>query len=220
MSKTKYYILSIIILSVTLSINGYTWFVANATCTAFDPNPCDDDEVKGASISLGTLIVEGAGYLLKSNSNYQAFLEIVELSGTRETNREVLLNTLSDVAFQMESANEIYYQMLDVTKSLKYDTDILNKLHTFDYEGFLAEQGLNSTVFDKVTTLLREGDVRGCYNFIYNKTLDMKSRLTAIITDVSINMIPDIPSCWRLNQTFQETLLFGQYITEVFYALE
>ena len=203
-----------------MSLNAYGWFVANATCSAFDPNPCDDSGLKSmSSLSLGGLIVEGAGYFLKSNANYQLFLEKVELSGSGLIDREGLLALLDEAVSNMEAANNTYYQMIQAANALQYDSAVLEKLKNFAYDRYRLVNRLNTPVFAQVTLLLKAGDVRGCYSYFYKKTFDILARLNALKATVEAGLFPDIPTCWRLNQVYQETGLFGQYTAEVFYNL-
>jgi hypothetical protein len=203
-----------------MSINVYGWFVLNASCSVFDPNPCDDGGLKSmSSSSLGSLIVEGAGYFLKSNANYQLFLEKVELSGSGIIDRDALLALLDEAVSNMEAANDTYYQMIQAANALQYDSAVLDKLKNFAYDRYRLENRLNPSVFAQVVLLLKAGDVRGCYSYFYKKTIDILARIKALKVQVETGSFPDIPTCWRLNQVYQETGLFGQYTAEVFYAL-
>lgn len=211
----KQKIMAAVIFVALLTINSYGYFVLNGTGGGFNPNSCEDCEGYTSS-TLEQLIVIGAGYFIQSNSDYQLFLETIEMSDIYGVNNEEMINTIDNAIKKMEMANETYYQILLVSSLLEYNPTVLEKLKYFDYNNYEYVNRLNPVIFKQVEQLLKAGDVRGCYQKFYTATNEILERLRGIKASVDILIIPEIPDCWRLNQLYLEIALFGQYTAEVF----
>ena len=204
-------------LGFTLNLNA--WFIANETNIAFNVNTNVLTEQQSNPQSLDQTIAEAAGHFLKSTAYFQLFLEKVEIAQSAGIDNGELLNLAGNAIAQMEAANEAYSRLIAVTGQLSYNTVILDKLAGFDYTAYRKENRLNSPVFKLVETYLKSGDVRGCYAYINNQTLDILARLKSVKDSLDNNPMPDIQTCWRINQLYLETTLFGQYTAEVFISL-
>jgi hypothetical protein len=209
-------LLTAMIFVAVLTINSYGLFVLNNTEGAFNPNqPCKD--CKNLDVpAIEQLIVTGAGYFIQSNSDYQLFLKIIEVSDIYGMNNVDMANTIENALKHMEMANEAYYQILQVSSLLEYKPFVLEKLKYFDYDNYQYINGLNPAIFQQVKRLLKPGNVRGCYQRFYIATNKILVRLRSIKTSADTLTIPRIPDCWRLNQLYLEMELFGQYAAEVF----
>jgi hypothetical protein len=131
-------------------------------------------------------------------------------------NNEEMVNTIDNAIKHMELANETYNQILQVSNLLEYNPTVLEKLKYFDYANYQYVNCLNPTIFKQVEKFLKSGDVRGCYQRFYTATNEILDRLRSIKTSVDTLIMPEISGCWRLNQLYLETQLFGQYTAEVF----
>jgi hypothetical protein len=213
MIKQKILAAMIFVALTTLNLNSL--FVLNDTEGAFNPNPCKDCKSYTAP-GLEQLIVSGAGYFIQSNSDYQLFLKAIEMSDIYGVNNEDMNNTIDNAIKNMEMANETYYQILLVSNLLEYNPTVLEKIKYFEYSYYQYANRLNPTIFKQVEKILRAGDVRGCYQRFYTATNEILYRLRGIKTSVDSLTMPKISDCWRLNQLYMETQLFGQYTAEVF----
>ena len=217
MKYFKFIVIFIIVVSI-FNLHGY--FVANETENAFlPPNPCEGCEDYSTS-SLGQLIIDGAGFFIQSNSQYQLFLKEVELSGIYGINQEDVKKALDNAITYMELANETYLLLVKTANNLEYNQTVLAALNHFDYLRYRYLNHLNPTIFKQVEQLLKAGDVRGCYYRFYTATYSILEKLRVIKSGIDNVIMPKIPDCWRLNQLYLETQLFGQYTAEVFISLE
>lgn len=209
----------IIFLAVSIFAPVYGYFTYNKTCEAF-PEQCEGDgDGRSATIPLGKLIVDAAGFYIKSNSDYQLFLKEFELSDIYGTDFESLKAAINEAIENMEAANALYYQIWQSSLNLKYDPFVQFKLRIFNYDAYQTENGLLPAVFGQVSAFLRYGDVKGTYERAYTATGDILERLENIKTIVDKNTLPAISECWRLNQLYFVTELFGQYVSEVFFSI-
>jgi hypothetical protein len=213
-------ILSCVILMMSLYVHGY--FVFNTSCEAFINGECveGNGENLARDIGVGAMISSGAGAFLQSAGLYQRFLERVELAGIDGCKTGDLQEIIADALAAMVRANETYFQLVQVSDSLDYDPVVIRKLRGYDYTFYRVVNRLNPSIFREVERLLKAGDVRGCYRSFYAYTLDILTRLTAMKSLLESGVVPTIPSCWRLNQLYLETGLFGQYMAEVFINLK
>ncbi len=214
----KQKLLTAVIFVVVLTINSYGLFVLNETGNAFNPPPCAGCK-NYAAFDLGQLLVASAEYFIQSNSDYQMFLKTIEVSDIYGINNEDMANTIDNAIKNMELANETYSQILQVSILLEYNPAVLEKLKYFDYDNYQNVNRLNSAIFEQVEQLLKPGDVRGCYKRFYIASNDILLRLRSLKTIADKCIMPKISNCWRLNQLYMETQLFGQYTTEVFMSL-
>ncbi|HLP44991.1 MAG TPA: hypothetical protein VK469_03555 [Candidatus Kapabacteria bacterium] len=172
------------------------------------------------SAGLGQLVIDGAGYLLQSNSDFQCFLKKVELSAAYGVNYEELRSSLDKAIDNMTVANSLYYEIWQLSMTLEYNPDVLEKLRKFDYKGYQIKNGLNQTIFKVAAHLLKKGDVRGSYQVFYLGTEKILAGLKEIKSTIAANNIPVIADCWRFNQSLLELELYGQYVAEVFMNLD
>jgi hypothetical protein len=199
---------------------GYGFFSYNRSCQAF-PAQCEEGE--GLNIStplLGQLIIEAAGYYIKSNSDFQLLLREIELSGANGANFAALQELVNSAIENMKMAHSTYWQIWQTSQGLDYDPAVLEKLRQFDYLSYQAENHLVPLIFTKTAKYLKKGDVRGTYRQAYIAGTDILQGLGILKINIEKNMLPQIKDCWRLNQLYLETELFGQYVSEVFFALK
>lgn len=204
-----------------VSANAFGLMIANESCAAYDgclPPPGSKTIISGSSI--GQLIVTGAGHFLQSYSDMMLFcqqIETAETSGADYTSwRAVIDRAIENLA----GADDTYKILAETAGATPYNPDVIAKLAAFDYAGFMAAKGLNPAVFVRVVKLLRRGDVTGVYVQLQADCAAILERLTGVRTLVDQGIFPDIESVWRINQEFAQTMLFGQYVAEVFYALK
>lgn len=220
MNKTKLTIIFILLVSLT-TLHVYGFFAFNESCNTFISAQCSPGIGKSlaSGASLGQLVIDGGGYFLQSNGEFQVFLAKVELSAAYGVNYEELRASLDKAIENMKMANSLYYEIWQLSLALEYDPVVLGKLKGFDYIGYQVKNSLNPTTFGAVSSLLKKGDVRGAYRAYYLGTEKLLAGLKEIKAVVDANRTPVIARCWRLNQSYLELELYGQYAAEIFMNL-
>lgn len=218
---------TIILITLIFALTGYGYshFAANYSCEVFTPNQCTGDGGDGAmsrssSPLLGQLITISAGYFLASNSDFQLFLNKIELSEIYNTDFANLKMIIDKATVNMELANATYYEIWETSKTLEYNPVVLEKLRQFDYFGYQAENNLNPAIFQQVVGLLRSGDIRAAYEKFYYATGEILEGLKKVKTMVDSNTIPKIADLWQINRQYLFLEIFGQHISEVFYMVK
>lgn len=165
---------------------------------------------------LKSYIIDSSGYFLNSHSDYQAFLSHVELAEINCINYIELKETLYLAIENMEKAITAYTNLKTASEKMPLNQAMIAKLMKFDYNEFQVRYGLLEPVFEKVKSLLGKGNiidldmaVLGNMNIILSQLYDMK-------VSIDKNQLPEISLLWRANQSYAETQLFGQYVSEVF----
>lgn len=92
----------------------------------------------------------------------------------------------------------------------------IDKLKTFDYDGFESTHHLNGVIFDKVEEYLKKGDITGAFKACRTDILGIIVDLEEIKGYTTTNQLPDLKMLWSLNELCSESLLFGQYAARVF----
>lgn len=212
----------VFITSLSIAINGF--FALNEGCLAFLPGQCPDGDSgmslpKAYAPKIGNLSIVGAGYYLKSHSDMIIFLNMIEISELSGLDYDGLRNTLDSAIENMEKARDTYYQLKSLVAVTPYNQEVIDKLLVFNYDGFQNNRGLNAVIFGKVKKFLSVGDVRGVYYLFYEDLELLFERIKNLKSIVDNERVLEIYELWRINQKYSELQLFGQYVSEVFYAL-
>lgn len=165
--------------------------------------------------SIGQLIAEGAGHYFTSMAEYMQLLNKIEMSEINGLNCQEAKTTLIIAIDEMKKSEVTYFELWNNSLGLEYNAEIVLRLRNFNYALFQSEKGLNAEIFRKVEKYLSIGDVKGVYKQFYTDTNHISSMLQ--------NLKPMADAClfnteylWKINQRFLDTLLFGQYIAQVF----
>jgi hypothetical protein len=187
---------------------------------------CDDGQIASAmmssaksSPSINTLIIQGAAYFLKSNSNIQLFLNQYELSDLNGVDYAALKTIVDDALIDMQKARSTYVQLISVANSTPYNTAFINNLITFDYDDFQSENRLAEEAFSEVKIFLGAGDVRGFYYRQYYLFDNLLGWLWWVKSYVDNYVLPPVSNVWTFNNNVTHTLLVGQYASAVFYTV-
>jgi len=211
-------LISILLILLVLGGYQYGYFAHNYTCIVY-PEQCPGGKEISAQ-PLGILIVDAASFFLQSNSDYQSFLKKFENSPTCGVNFVDFREIVDRAVENMESAHLKYLQIWEIAKGLDYDPQVLEKLDGFDYQKFQEDNHLNPSIFQEVSKFLKTGNVNGVYERSYNDTGDILKELKTIKTSIDSGSIPAVKDCWRINQEYLELELFGQYVSQVFFAIK
>ena len=171
------------------------------------------------SFNIRIYVIEGAGYFLNSHSNFQEFLNRVELSDLNGIDfndmREILYKAIED----MEKAKNVYYNLKKEADITPYNQVMINFLLDFDYDNFREEKGLNLIEYNKVKNYLIKGDIRGVFSTFLLNSESILEQLYTIKEWIDSDKFPEISILWRVNQAYFEAQLFGQYTSEIFYSI-
>ncbi len=215
----------LIIVLVGLSVKAYPAIFGNNGECAVEPG-CEGggDSSTGLYIleSSGMLkmyIVDGAGYMLNAYSGVGALLRQLEMSEMNGADYDKMREILYGIIEDMERAKYTYYIIKYIMQITPYKKSVIEGLQGFDYDGFREKAGLIPVVFARVKSYLIRGDVRGVFAGIHKNTSVILDQLYALKKTLEADRLPEITSAWQLNQTFTESVLFGQYFSQVLYQL-
>ena len=119
----------------------------------------------------------------------------------------------------MNRAKAVYDTLVMEAEATPYNELVLLKLKNFNYSQFRVDNGLKIEIFQEVEAYLRPGNITGAFKQIRANFRDIISRLETISGEVNQGKMPALASLWDLNELCSSTLLFGQYISRIFYAL-
>jgi hypothetical protein len=187
----------------------------NSSDDGFDNPP----EVSSNS-SIGTYIIEGGAYFLDSHSNFLQFLKKIELAGLAGADFRELQWIINRAIYGMKAAKQKYALLKAEADHTPYNLLVIEKLMSFDYEGFQASFGLIPGIFKDVEGYLKNGDIRGVYNRTLSETEEIVGMLSKVKEAVDGGRLPMVSDLWRLNQKYGEALYFGQYVSEVFARIQ
>jgi hypothetical protein len=217
----KYFVTVIMMLSIfcICSPFSYAYVAANwreclngpgCTCTL------TLDITKSTIPTLKTYIMESTGYFLASHSDYQDFLNRVEMSDIKGIDYKELRELIYSTIDNMEKAREAYVNLKTTAEKIPYNQEMIDKLMKFDYDGFRIQYGLNEPIFERVKSLLITADIPGLDDTVIANMDAVLKQLYTARAIVDKDSTPDVSILWRINQAYAEAQLFGQYMSEVF----
>ncbi len=218
-SKTKSLTLTwgvTVLLLFTINLAGNIYY--NYTDNSFN-NP------KGASTTqecdtLRCYVIEGAGYFLKSHSDFLAFLNCVELEELYGMDYNVLTANLNSAVETMQAAKNTYLHLKQKADTTPYRQDVLDRLLTFDYDTFQVDNGLIESIFAEVKFFLYNGKIREMYGEILVHLDEILAVAGIIKAEIEAGRSPELKHLYRLNQSCSKSLLFGQYAAMVFLEIK
>ena len=192
----------------------YNW----SECTV-QPGCDGSEKVSGTSINLGVYVVQSAGHFLNSYSSWNTFLNRVEMAELNGLDYKELREILYTAIEEMEKANALYSDISTAAGKSVYVQSVIDCLIAFDYKTFQKEKGLNAVVFKEVTEYLEAGDIRGIYSNAMQTTGQILDRLYEVKVIIETDTFPKIEGLWEINQEYAVFGLFGQYVSQVCYAV-
>ena len=124
------------------------------------------DITKSTIPTLKTYIMESTGYFLTSHSDYQDFLNRVEMSDIKGIDYKELRELIYSTIDNMEKARDAYVNLKTAAEKIPYNQEMIDQLMKFDYDGFLVKNGLLEPIFSKIQNLLGKGDIVGLDNAV------------------------------------------------------
>jgi len=207
-----------LVLVFSLSIFGYSALTWNwRECLAAPGCTCTLtlDIPKSTTTTLKTNIILSAGYSFDSYANYQAFLGRVEMADINGVDFKELRAILYSAIDHMEKARAEYENVKLAAAKTAYNQEMIDKLMKFDYEGFRIQYGLNEPIFERVKSLLINGDIPGLDDTVISNMDAILKQLYTARAIVDKDSTPDVSILWRINQSYFEAQLFGQYLSEI-----
>ena len=198
---------------------SYSRVVGNWSDCGLEPGCDGSEKISGSGVGLGFYVVRAAGHFLNSHSAWNTFLCCVEMSELNGVDFNELREGLYTAIEEMEKANFIYSELTAAAKKSAYVRSVIDCLAAFDYETFRREKGLNAVIFKKVKKILVRGDILRVYKKARKKTGVILRQLYIVKDAIDADTFPEIEGLWQINQEYAEYGLFGQYVSQVFYAV-
>ncbi len=185
----------------------------------------DESTIKGVSIiqsdsTIEANVEEGGGYF------FNAFLQImklsnrVEMSNLNGVDHDELLNIVNEGLDNIRYAKYSYELLIYTAEATPYNQNVIALLKNFDYKGLMVKDSLNKTIFAKVESYLRNGDITGALKHFYSGIVVIEGLIMQIKVDLSKNRMPELSDVWKVNEAASSNLLFGQGVARVFSALK
>ena len=169
---------------------------------------------------IESYIEEGGGYFLNAFSNIIIISNRIEMSNINGIDYEELKNIVDRAIENVINAKVVYSLLINTAKYTPYDNEFISRLRSFNYQNLMTEYSLNSEIFKEVEGYLKNGDITGTFERVYNSFIKIEGLLLSIKEEVKLNKMPLLSKIWKINEEASRTLVFGQYITRVFYALQ
>jgi hypothetical protein len=207
------------ILVFGIGFPGYAWFVGNYSSGCFSTP--EGIRMAGAdTMSIKELVIRGAGCFLRGKAYVSRFAEKVELSELQGIDFYHMNQLLWRALTSMKSAHYYYQTLKKKADETPYNPQAIQELAIFDYDTFGEKNNLVKDIYADVKSCLIKGDVRGFYGHLLIYTDNIIDLLRTLKGNIEIGIFPDIENIWTLNQKCSKMLLFGQYASRVFKAIQ
>ena len=210
-------ILSIITM-IFMNVHSYSLWYANGSGNAYNPPPSPGLESTGTG-SIEADIARGAGYFLEAYADTLLFMNRVELSNIKGMDYSRLQFLLDDALLKMTRANATYVHLKQTAAYTPYNPYTIEALKNFNYEEYCLAHSLNREIFVEVQSYLGSGSVTEMYGKIISDMEAIGKLITLVKENIDNGVFPATTHVRQLNQAFSVSLLFGQYVAEVFEAL-
>lgn len=205
--------LFVVIIGITmLSTNMWGLVFANESPIIF---PGDEK-----SPSLESYVVSGAAGFLRSYSSMLLFLNKIELSVYNDLDYSELQSVLNSAIGHMNDAKSAYIDLNREVSLLPYDPEVVAALAAFDYNNYEKAKFSNPSVFSEVRGYLKDGNVKGIYQKILSDMEGILDKLSVLKATVDAGQFPALSDLYKINQSYSQAFLFGQYVAEVFMELK
>jgi len=172
-----------------------------------------------SKFNIDNYVIDGAGYFLEAYSNTLLLMKKIEWN-SKEGFKNDELNLLVDNALKnMELAREAYGNLTRIADNTPYNQSIIEKLKSFDYDAFQKENALNPVVFSLVKAYLGNGEIRKLIYYFSSTIDEITGLLKHVKGQIDAGNFTPVKEIWKLNGLFSESLLFGQYVSQVLYVL-
>lgn len=166
--------------------------------------------------ALRCYVIDGAGYFLDSHSDYLRFLQRIEVGERNGLDYNQLRLDLDSAIDKMLNAKDIYLQLKQTADMTPYNPTVLDQLLNFNYHVFRVENQLNEPIFARVRFFLCNGAIREMYGEILVQIENILNIADHIKERIDVGEFPLLSDLYRLNESYSESLLFGEYTARVF----
>jgi len=203
-----------------LNINIFSRISANGAGGGYE-DPGGKSNLLGSKENyiIETYIEEGGGYFLNTFSDIMSISNRIEMANLKGIDYEELKRIVDSALENIRNAKATYYLLIKTALDTPYDPIVNLKLRSFNYYALMTEHSLNVSVFNEVAGYLKNGDITGTFIRIKNSFIKIEGLLISIKYEVALNKMPELSKIWEVNEEAANTLIFGQYITRIFYAL-
>jgi hypothetical protein len=208
--KLKVFVLMAVLVAAGMST--YAAWIANNSGSGFGGGGGGES---ARSVSVESYVIQGAGFFLESYSHVLAYMREVELNQANPDFEKLSLS-LDNALASMNNANATYAALKQLADNTPYNQQVIDALKAFDYDGFESQHGLSAGMFKRVKKFLEKGDIRGTYGVLRDDTGRIIEYIEQLKTQVDDMKTPSVSITWKLNQAITDTLLFGQYVSQIF----
>jgi hypothetical protein len=219
------------VLSLAIAVNVFPFIQLNGSGIGY----CDSRGVSGCGgisgesstpltgeNTIDDLITGGAAAYLNAYSAYLSYLNRVELSGRDGLDYAAAAKLLDTVLENIKSAEDTYYRLIARAEATPYNPPVLDRLADFDYDAYAAKNDPDRYIFKEVRAYLKNGDITGTYRFTHGRVKEIEGLLVSVksASATASNVMPTLRELWKINDTMSRTLLFGQYIAQIFHQVQ
>lgn len=211
MNVLKVLCVCMIVIFITAPL--YPFFIDNGTGGGFGGGD-GSRSVEGSSIE--GLVIQSAGYYLKSYSNVLLYMHRIEVMPPETLDYEELQKFLDKAISNMTAAHSSYVALKQLADVTPYNPTVIEALRAFDYKAFKTANNCRTDMYDVVKEYLKAGDIRGIYGMSVADTQVMIEYLEELKGQVDAGKFPSISTTWKLNQAITDMFMKGQYVAMIF----
>jgi hypothetical protein len=207
----------VIVLVIFMKAYLFSWVFANGSGNAYEPPPDPGSESRlTGTVTMEADIARGAGYFLEAYAHTLLFMNQLELSNFQGLDYRQLRFLLDTALKRMKQANAAYIHLHRTAEYTPYNPVVIDGLKNFNYEALCISLGLNREIFAGVQAYLGSGSVTEMYGKLISDMEAIIKLITKVKENIDNGVFPNTSRVRQLSQAFSKSLLFGQYVADVF----
>lgn len=164
---------------------------------------------------LEKYIIRGAGFFLKSYSDFMLVLNKAELAELDGLETDAVKKYLKSSIENIEAAIAIYSDLNRRFEIDDLEEHLLQQLSTFNYEKVRKDKQLIKSIFDDVSSYLKKGKIKGLCQKMLTDCTSILNSLKNFQRKMKSNETFTKSELWDLNEHYSKSLLFGQYVARI-----
>lgn len=165
---------------------------------------------------LEELTVEGTSFFLQSNADAFLLLNEVEVGYGNNFDFAYAIELTDSAVRKLENARSKYIRIIAKTEYSAYESHMIKRLKTFDFNRFSRTRQLNGKIMAELKSYLSDGNIDGLYAKNIENIDGILQRLYQIRTLLSEGKQPAISSFWSLLHRYTDAILLGNYASMAF----
>lgn len=198
---------------VLLSLHSQAIIYYNGASAIFKQSSTSTQSLECEKMNAS--VIKNAGHFLYAHSGFLYVLHKIEVAENFSLDYNDLTGKMNEIIERMTQARNAYLELKRQAEVLPYNGDAAAALRYFDYAAYQKKHRLSREIFREVAMLLSKNEIPAIFGRAVNDAERIIKMAANIKKDLDAGSFPNLEDLWSLNETFAESMLFGEYTARV-----